>query len=76
MTPEIQALALHVSATKTAITILVKCLMNNGALRPGQFPSALKSTFNEADADWNRPDYEFLRQLAHEIEIAEHNDRK
>ena len=76
MTPELQALALYASATQNALVILAKCMMKNGALTPGQFPAALKTTFNEADADFDRLDYQYLRQLAKMLEDAEILDRK
>jgi hypothetical protein len=50
MEPGLEAVALYASANKTALVILAKCLLNNRALRPGQFANALKSTFNEAVA--------------------------
>jgi hypothetical protein len=68
--------ALYASATTSAFVILAKCLLNNGALKPGQFPAALKSTFNEAEADWQRLDYQFLQQLATAIDEAEIRDRR
>jgi hypothetical protein len=68
--------ALYASATQTAFVILTKCLLNNGALQPGQFAQALKSTFNEAEADWQRLDYQYLQRLAKMIEDAESRGRK
>ena len=76
LSPEMKALALTASATQNALVILAKCLMNNGALGPGQFPKALKDTFNEPDADWTRLDYHYLRQLATMLEDAETRDQK
>jgi hypothetical protein len=75
MEPALEAVALYASANKTALVILAKCLLNNGALRPGQFANALKSTFNEAEADWQRPDYQYLQQLATMLDEAETRDR-
>jgi hypothetical protein len=74
--PELKALALYASATQNAFVILAKCLMNNGALKPGQFPKALKETFNEPDADWSRLDYHYFQQLAAMLEEAEIRDRR
>jgi hypothetical protein len=74
--PELKALALYASATQNAFLILAKCLMNNGALKPGQFPKALKETFNEPDADWSRLDYHYFQQLAAMLEEAEIRDRR
>jgi hypothetical protein len=76
LTPEMKALALHASATQNAFVILAKCLMNNGALKPGQFPKALKETFNEPDADWSRLGYHYFQQLATMLEEAEMRDRR
>jgi hypothetical protein len=76
MSHELQAVALFASATQNALVILAKCLMNNGALKPGQFPNALKSTFNEPEADWTRLDYQYLQQLTKMLEEAEARDQK
>jgi hypothetical protein len=76
LSPEMKALALTASATQNAFVILAKCLMNNGALKPGQLPKALIETFNEPDADWTRLDYHYLQQLATMLEQAETRDRK
>jgi len=75
LTPEMKALAHATSAAQNAFVILAKCLMNNGALKPGQFSAALKQTFSEAEADWSRLDYVFLQQLAKMLEDAEERDR-
>jgi hypothetical protein len=63
------------NALTTAFSILHKCLLNNGAIKPGQFAEALKGTFNYPDADWERFDYVVLPLLAKEIERAEREDR-
>ena len=75
MDPTLKALALYTSATQNALVILAKCLMNNGALKPGQFSAALKSTFNEGQADWQRLDYQYFRSLAALLDEAEKRDR-
>ena len=59
------------NATQNAFACLMKCLLNNGALKPDQFTNAIKATFNAPDADWGRPDYMFLRELARTLEEAE-----
>ena len=64
------------NAFTQALVTLDKCLLNNGALKPGQFSEALKSTFNHPDADWERLDYTILRMLAKEIDDAEVRDRR
>ena len=74
LSPELKALSLIGSATQSAFVVLAKCLLDNGALKPGQFPAALKQTFNEAEADWTRLDYVFLQQLAKMLEGAEERD--
>jgi hypothetical protein len=76
LTPEMKAVALIASATQNALVILSKCLMNNGALKPGQYPKALKDTFNEPDADWSRLDYHYFQQLTSMLEDTETRDRK
>ena len=63
------------SAMIDALVILDKCLLNNGALKAGQFSGALKQTFNHPDADWERLDYAFFQQLAKMIDEAEIQDR-
>jgi hypothetical protein len=74
MEPAFEASALLANGSQMAIVILVKCLLNNGALNPGQFAAALKATFNEAEADFERLDYVYLRQLANEVDKAETHD--
>jgi hypothetical protein len=76
LSPEMMALAYNASATQNALVILAKCLMNNGALKPGQYQNAIKATFNEPDADWTRLDYVFLQHLAQMLEDAEVRDRQ
>jgi hypothetical protein len=56
--------------------ILNKCLLNNRALLSGQFSAALKSTFNEVDADFGRLDYQYLQSLATMIDNSEVEDRR
>lgn len=63
------------NAMVNAISILHKCLLNNGSIKQGEFAEALKGTFNYPDADWERLDYTVLRVLAKEIERAERYDR-
>jgi hypothetical protein len=71
-----ELIALLSNATLNSLVILHKCLLNNGALRPGQFSKALKDTFNSPDADWSRLDYAFFRQLAQMLDEAEVRDRE
>jgi len=71
-----QALALVMNATQQALASLNKCLLNNGALRPGQFSGAIKETFNHADANWTRFDYQYLQLLAKLLDETEAKDRR
>jgi hypothetical protein len=75
MNPELQLITYHANAIQNSFVILAKCLINNGALKPSQFPAALKATFNEPDADFDRPDYQFFLRLAKLLEDGESNDR-
>jgi len=64
--------AVHASITQNAFVILTKCLMNNGALKPGQFSSAIKAKLNEVE---NRRslDYQYLsnsRQCSMRVSFA------
>jgi hypothetical protein len=63
------------NAMVNIFSILHKCLLNSGALKPGQFSEALKGTFNHPDADWERFDYAIFQLLAKEIDRAERDDR-
>jgi len=76
MEPSLEAAALYASAIQNTFVILAKCLLNNQALKPGQFSAALKATFNEPDADFQRLDYQFFQRLARMIEDAEIHDKK
>jgi hypothetical protein len=69
-------LAFIASASQNAFVALVKCLMKNGALKPGQFPAALKETFAEPDADSSRLDYQYLQILAELMQKVEGEDRR
>jgi hypothetical protein len=64
------------NAVLQAFAILNKCLLNNGALKPGQFSGAIKETFDHPEADWNRPDYELLQHLANLLDRAEDDGRR
>jgi hypothetical protein len=64
------------NAVLQAFAILNNCLLNNGALKPGQFSTAIKSTFNDPAADWNRPDYELLQHLANVLDRVEAENRR
>ena len=70
MDKTVEVIALYASATQNAFVILSKCLMNNGALQPGQFSSAIKATLNEAEIDRQRPDYHYLQVLAEMLDGA------
>jgi hypothetical protein len=71
MDKTVEVIALYASATQNALVTLSKCLMENGALKPGQFSSAIKATLNEAEVDPERPDYHYLQVLAAMLDGAE-----
>ncbi len=64
------------NAVVHAFVILDKCLLNNGALKPGQFSSGLKDTFNHPEADWGLFDYSVLQMIAKELDAAEIRDKR
>lgn len=53
---------------KMALVLLVKVMHHTGALDGRAYVQALKNTFNDADAKFERPDYEYLRGLANSLE--------
>ncbi|MFZ0095292.1 MAG: hypothetical protein WB540_16590 [Pseudolabrys sp.] len=74
MDPQLLAVAaLYAGATQNAFVVLAKCLVDNGALKPGQFSSAIKSTF---EADRRGLDYQFSQRLAQMLDEAETRDKK
>jgi hypothetical protein len=58
-----QAIGLTANYTCVALTILVNCLKNQGALGATQFEDALQATLSAPGADRARLDYEFLKNL-------------
>ena len=72
----VEALGLAMNAVTQALASLNKCLLNNQSLKPGQFSGAIKQSFNEAEADWSRLDYQFLMNLAKVLDETEANDRR
>jgi hypothetical protein len=44
-----EAVAYSNNATHQALAVLTKCLVNNEALKPGQFSSALKETLTRVN---------------------------
>ena len=72
----LQAMSLLMNGTQHALVSLNKCLLNNGALKPGQLSGAIKETFNHAEADWSRLDYQFLQLLAKLLDETEASDRR
>jgi hypothetical protein len=40
--PEHELIATHIASTTAAFQVLVQCLQDNGALRHGQYPEALR----------------------------------
>ena len=71
MDPGFGAAMAYAGATQNALAILAKCLMDNGALKPGQFPAAIRARLNGAEADRHRLDYQYFQQLAQMLEDAE-----
>jgi hypothetical protein len=69
MKDPLEAIALSNNATLVALVELVKCLTKNGALAPGQFSNALKTTFNHPEAVYERLDYELLRLLITQLDL-------
>lgn len=67
-----KALAYSISAIHIEIRILVQMLERRGVLEPGAYLKALKDTINHPEAQYERFDYEVLRQLA--ILIEGHHD--
>jgi hypothetical protein len=72
----LQAMSLLMNGTQQAMVSLHKCLLNNGGLKPGQLSGAIKETFNHAEADWARLDYQFLQLLAKQLDETEASDRR
>lgn len=54
-----------------AITVLVHCLKNQGALGARQYEEALRSTLEAEGAQTNRLDYQFLASLLATLEKQE-----
>ena len=52
------------SGVLMALFSLAKVLEESGAIEPGRYGRALRSTALQPDADPNRPDYHFLVLLA------------
>jgi hypothetical protein len=75
MDPGFGAAMVYAGATQNAFAILAKCLMENGALKPGQFPAAIRARLNGAEADRHRLDYQYFQHLAQILEDAEKNHR-
>ena len=80
MSAEIKADAQRVisklgNAFVQAFVTLDMCLLNNGALKPGEFSEALKDTFNHPGADLDSLDCMALQILAKQIDEAEARDR-
>ena len=44
------ASTVYANVTQNAFVVLVKCLTDNGPLKPGQFSTAIKSLLSEADS--------------------------
>ena len=56
------AATVYANAPQNAFVVLVKCLMDNGALKLGQFSTAIKSLLSEANQQ--HFDYQFFQGLS------------
>jgi hypothetical protein len=68
-TPEAEVLAAQGAATVTAFQVLVGCLEENGALKPGQFPEALR-VFMEMTKSREGTVNVLTLAMLHEIRLA------
>jgi hypothetical protein len=67
LSPEHQIIAAHMATTTAAFQVLVHCLQENGALKPGQMPEALGVYMEMAK---HRPDNEIQLALLHDLRLA------
>ena len=68
------AATVYANATQNAFVVLVKCLTDNGALKPGQFSTAIKSSLSEANQQ--HLDYQFFQGLSRMLDETETRDRR
>jgi hypothetical protein len=66
LSPEQAIIAAHMAATTAAFQLLVHCLQENGALRAGQMPGALRHYIQVAK---HRND-EIQLELLHDLMLA------
>ena len=60
----LRLLVSNLSGIQIAFKILIEKLEREGAIKQGAYLADLKATFNDPSAQFQRGDYEFLRQLA------------
>jgi hypothetical protein len=65
------ALACHANFVSMSIHALVKCLTENGALKPGLVERVLQSTLDNAGSERSRLDYVLLQELLNRLEKNE-----
>ena len=68
MEPEIQAIRYVANFAIVAHKILIECLERNGALRPGQFRTALRGTIAHPKAEQQQLDYQMLAELLERLD--------
>lgn len=67
LNPEQEVIAAHIAATSAALQVLVHCLQENGALRQGQMPEALRVYMEMAK---HQSDNEIQLSLLHDLRSA------
>jgi hypothetical protein len=68
---EAQAIAYTANYASVVFKIMIECLENNGALRPGQVPTALRATLGHPKAERQRLDYVLLAGLLSQLEASQ-----
>jgi hypothetical protein len=63
LSPEGEAIAACSAAMLSAVQVLVRCLMDSGALKPGQFPEALRRFIEANQKRENELELGLLRDL-------------
>jgi hypothetical protein len=66
-----RALSYQANFVAMSIHALVKCLTENGALRPGQVEAMLRATIDNAGSATSQLDYALLRELVDRLEGLE-----
>ena len=70
---EMESLAGMMTGQKVALVLLVKVMHTNGVLDGNIYNRALKNTFNDPAAKFERQEYEYMQRLAQTLdaELAE-----